>query len=158
VHTNWLALVTRKGNQQQYNLSMTGGTEKTQFYASGGYFKQQGVTLATDFERYNGDLSVTQRASDRLMFTASINGATTNQRTPSNGGTFANPVLESYFLLPWYSPYNADGSFKYNDAEGQFPANGGIFNPLIQANWNSATAKQTTLRGNVTGEYKLLDN
>ncbi|MGZ3838924.1 MAG: SusC/RagA family TonB-linked outer membrane protein [Flavisolibacter sp.] len=158
VNTNWYDLVTQKGAQQQYNLSMTGGSDKTQVYVSGGYFKQKGTTIATDFERFNGAVSLTHKASDRLTLAAILNGSGTNQRTPSNGGTFANPVLESYFLLPWYSPYNADGSFKYNDPEGQFPVNGGIFNPLIQANWNKATAKQNQLRGNLMGEFKILDH
>ncbi|HEY0434096.1 MAG TPA: SusC/RagA family TonB-linked outer membrane protein, partial [Chitinophagaceae bacterium] len=158
VNTNWYDVVTRSGSQQQYNLSMSGGTDKTQFYVSGGYFKQQGTTMATDFERYNGSITISHKATDRLTITAILNGAATKQSTPTNGGTFANPVLESYFLLPWYSPYNADGSFKYNDAEFQFPANGGIFNPVIQAAWNHNRARQTQLRGNVTGEYKIIDN
>ncbi|HEU4607813.1 MAG TPA: TonB-dependent receptor, partial [Chitinophagaceae bacterium] len=111
-----------------------------------------------DFERINGSLSLTHKATNRLTFSTILSGASTNQRTPSNGGTFANPVLESFFLLPWYSPYNADGTFKYDDPEGQFPVNGGIFNPLIQANWNKATAKQNSLRGNITGEYGILQN
>lgn len=157
-NTNWYDQVTRKGSQQQYNLSMTGGSEKTQFYISGGYFKQLGTTLATDFERYNGSISITHKATDRLMISAILNGSSTKQSTPTNGGTFANPVLESYFLPSWYSPYNADGTFKYNDADGQFPANGGIFNPLIQANWNKNRARQTQLRGNVSGEYKIFEN
>ncbi|HET9826778.1 MAG TPA: SusC/RagA family TonB-linked outer membrane protein, partial [Chitinophagaceae bacterium] len=158
VNTNWYDIVTRSGSQQQYNLSMTGGSDKTQFYISGGYFRQIGTTIATDFDRYNGAISLTHKASERLTLTAILNGSATNQRTPTNGGTFANPVLESYFLLPWYSPYNTDGSLKYDDPEGQFPVNGGIFNPLIQAQWNKATAKQTQLRGNITGEYRIWNN
>ena len=157
-NTNWYDLVTHKGSQQQYNMSMTGGSEKTQFYISGGYFRQIGTTLATDFERYNGSISLTHKATDKLTISAILNGASSKQSTPTNGGTFANPVLESYFLPPWYSPYNPDGSFKYNDAEGQFPDNGGIFNPLIQANWNKNRAVQTNLRGNITGEYKIFEN
>ena len=155
VNTNWYDLVTHDGSQQQYNLSMSGGSDKTQFYISGGYFKQVGTTLATDFDRYNGSVSITHKASDRLMLNATINGAATKQSTPTNGGTFANPVLASYFLLPWYSPYNADGTYKYNDPENQFPVNGGLFNPLIQADWNKNTTRQYQLRGNVTGEYKI---
>ena len=158
VNTNWYDMVTHKGTQQQYNLSLNGGNEKTQFYASGGYFKQQGTTIATDFQRVNGALSVTHKVTDKLNFSASINGSSTNQQTPTNGGTFANPVLASYFLLPWYSPYNADGSLKYDDAEGQFPVGGGVFNPMIQAAWNKNSAKQTSFRGNITGEYKILED
>jgi TonB-linked SusC/RagA family outer membrane protein len=156
--TNWLDAVTRKGNQQQYNLSLSGGNEKTTFYASGGYFKQDGTTIATDFKRYNGSLSITHKASDRINFTAGLSGSTSIQNTPTNGGTFANPVLASFFLVPWTSPYNADGSLRYNDPEGQFPVNGGVFNPLVQAAFNRNTAKQTTVRGYVTGEVKILND
>src|SRR5262249_46767333 len=69
-----------------------------------------------------------------------------------------NPVLASYFLLPWYSPYNDDGSLKYGDPENQFSIDGGLFNPLIQAAWNKNNTVTTTLRGNVMGEYKILEN
>src|SRR5213078_1327609 len=41
VDIDWLHTVTRTGTQQQYNLSASGGDEKTKFYISGGYFKQE---------------------------------------------------------------------------------------------------------------------
>ncbi len=154
-NTNWLNTVTQKGQQQQYNLSMSGGNEKTTFYVSGGYFKQDGTTIATNFKRYNGSLSVTHKAYDWLTFTGGLSGSTSSQNTPGNGGAFDNPVLASYFLVPWYSPYNPDGSLRFNDADGEFPG-AGVFNPLVQAAYNTNTAKQTTLRGYVTGEVKIL--
>ena len=98
VNTNWYDLVTQTGSQQLYNLSASGGSDKTQFYISGGYFKQVGTTLATDFERYNGSISLTHKATDRLTLTLILNGSGTKQSTPTNGGTFANPVLR--VLLP----------------------------------------------------------
>ncbi len=155
-NTNWLNAVSKKGKQQQYNLSLSGGNDKTTFYASGGYFKQDGITIATDFKRYNGSISVTHKAADWANFTAGISGSTSIQNTPANGGAFANPVLASYFLEPWTSPYNADGSPKYDDPEGQFSINGGVFNPIVQAAFNKNSAKQTTFRGYVTGEVKIL--
>jgi TonB-linked SusC/RagA family outer membrane protein len=156
VNTKWLKEVTQKGTQQQYNLSLSGGNDKTTIYASGGYFKQLGTTIATDFKRYNGSITITHKATDRISFTAGLNGSSSSQTTPTNGGAFANPVLASFFLPPWYAPRNADGSLKYNDAEGQFPLKGGTFNPLVQAAFNKNSAKQTTFRGHVSGEVKVL--
>ncbi|MEO7121319.1 MAG: SusC/RagA family TonB-linked outer membrane protein [Ginsengibacter sp.] len=158
LNTNWLDVVSRTGNQDQNNLSISGGDNKTQFYASGGFFNQIGTTIATDFKRYNGSVSITHKANDRVTFSTSINGSTTFQHTPSNGGTFANPVLASFFLLPWYTPYNKDGSLKYNDSLGEFSANGGLFNPVVQAAYNKNNTRQTSVRGNVAGEFKILDN
>ncbi len=158
VNTDWLDVVTQKGSQSQYGLNISGGNEKTSFFASAGYFRQEGTTIATDFKRYNGALSLTHKATDRITLSTNFNIGSTRQSTPTNGGTFANPVLASYFLLPWYSPYNDDGSLKWNDAEGQFAINGGVFNPVVQAAWNKNAAVQTTLRGSVMGEYRILEN
>lgn len=159
-NTNWFDVVKQNGNQSQVNLSLSGGNDKTTIYASAGYFNQKGTSIATDFQRFNGSLAVTHKASDRLTISANISGSNTSQHTPSNGGTFANPVLASFFLMPWYSPRNPDGSFRYgnNDSLGEFPNSGGIFNPLVQAAYNFSLAQQTGFRGNATGEYRILDN
>jgi TonB-linked SusC/RagA family outer membrane protein len=160
LNTNWFDVVSQKGNQSQVNLSLSGGTDKTQVYASAGYFNQKGISIASDFQRFNGALSITHKASDRFTLSANINGSNTSQHTPSNGGTFANPVLASFFLMPWETPRNPDGSYRYgnNDNLGEFPLNGGIFNPLVEAAWNTNQAQQTAIRGNGTGEFKILDN
>ena len=158
VNTNWIDAVTQKGSQQLYNLSMSGGNERTQVYASGGYFGQTGTTIATDYNRYNGALSITHKASDKLTITSGINGSSALQHTPANGGAFTNPVLASFFLVPWYSPYNSDGSLRYNDSLNEFPYNGAPYNPVAIAKLNNNSAQIVTLRGYLSGEYKILDN
>ncbi len=160
INTNWHDVVQQKGPQTQYNLSVSGGNEKTQVYASGGYFQQAGTTIASDFKRYNGSLSLSHKASDRLTVSSVLNVGYSIQHTPSNTGTFANPVLAAFFLLPWYTPRNPDGSLRFgaNDSLGEFPVNGGLFNPLVQAAYNTNTYRQVSVRGNVQGEYKILNN
>lgn len=99
-NTDWFKAASQKGPQTQVNVSLSGGNEKTTVYASGGIFDQQGISLSSNFRRINGAIAVTHRASDRFTLSASLNGSNTSQHTPTNGGTFANPVLASYFLLP----------------------------------------------------------
>jgi TonB-linked SusC/RagA family outer membrane protein len=160
INTNWHDVVTQKGNQSQYNLSISGGTEKTQVYFSGGYFNQIGTALASDFKRYNGTISVSQKATDRLTFSGSMSVGYSIQHTPFNSGAYGNPILESFLLLPWYTPRNSDGSLRYGqyDSLGEFPLAPTAFNPLVEATYNFNTYKQTSLRGNVQGVYKILDN
>jgi len=158
--TNWHDVVTRNGNQGQYNLSVSGGTDKTQVYLSGGIFNQIGTALASDFKRYNGSISVTHKATDRLTFTGTMSVGYSLQHTPFNSGAFGNPILESFLLLPWYTPKNPDGSLRYGaqDSLGEFPTAPSVFNPLVEAAYNFNTYKQTSIRGNVQGQYKILDN
>jgi TonB-linked SusC/RagA family outer membrane protein len=158
-NTNWFNAASQKGPQEQVNMSLSGGDEKTQVYASAGYFVQQGISLASSFNRWSGAISVTHHASDRFTLTADITGSNTAQHTPFNGGYFANPVLASYFLLPWYTPYNPNGTLRYgaSDTLGEFPVSGGLYNPVVQAKLNRNLAQQTALRGSVTGEEKILE-
>lgn len=159
INTNWFDAVSQKGGQSQVTLSLAGGNDKTTIYASAGYFDQQGISISSDFQRFTGALAVTHKASDRFTLSANINGSNTAQHTPSNGGTLANPVLSSYLLLPWYTPRLPNGSFRYgaNDSLNEFSQSVGIFNPLVISAWNNNLAQQTVLRGNATGELKILD-
>jgi len=158
-NTNWFKTISQNGPQSQVNMSLSGGDEKTTIYASGGYFYQKGTSIASDFNRFSGAIAVTHHASERFTLSASLNGSNTSQHTPLNGGAFANPVLSSYFLLPWYTPYNPNGTLRYgsNDSLGEFLQGGGIYNPLVQAKLNTNLAQQTALRGNASGELKILD-
>jgi TonB-linked SusC/RagA family outer membrane protein len=159
-NTNWRNVVTQNGNQSQYNLSVSGGTDKTQVYFSGGYFNQIGTSIASDFKRYNGTIEVTQKVNDKLTFSATMMTGYSLQHTPFNGGAYGNPILESFLLLPWETPRNPDGSLRFgaNDSLGEFPLAPSVFNPLVEAAYNFNTYRQTSLRGNVQGVYKILDN
>lgn len=157
-NTNWINEVTRKGAQEQYNLSLSGGNDKTTVYASGGYFHQTGTTIATDFKRWNGDLSVTHKAEDWFTLNSNLAGGFGYQLTPSNGGAFANPVGAAFFLLPSLHPYNPDGTINYNTPEFSPTGISAQYNPLAIAKLDKFRLGQLNLRGNVSGEIKFLDH
>jgi TonB-linked SusC/RagA family outer membrane protein len=159
-NTNWFDAVSQKGGQSQVTMSMSGGNDKTTIYASAGYFDQKGISIASDFQRFTGALAITHKATDRFTLSANINGSNTSQHTPLNSGAYANPVLASFFLLPWYTPRLPNGQYRWgaNDSLGEFPVAATIYNPLLQAAWNNNQAQQTALRGSTAGELKILDN
>ena len=159
-NTDWFNTVSQKGGQSQVTVSLSGGNEKTTIYASGGYFDQKGISIASDFQRFTGALAVTHKASDRFLLSANINASNTSQHTPTNSGAYANPVLASFFLLPWYTPRLPNGQFRYgaNDTLNEFPLAPSVFNPLIEAAWNNLQAQQTAVRGSAAGELRILDN
>ena len=147
---DWLSHVTRVGQQQQYNLSAEGGNDKTTFFISGGRFTADGTTINSQFARTNGNIRLTHKATDRLTLNVNFNGGYVNQRAPLNGGAFGNPVLSSYFLLPSRSAYNQDGSWNFNL--------GGLHNTIALAELDKRFLRQASLRGNMSAEYRILDN
>jgi TonB-dependent starch-binding outer membrane protein SusC len=153
---DWVDAVTRRGKQQQYNLSASGGNDRTTYYLSGGYFLQEGTIIATDMNRTNGAMRITTKATDKLNLSANINAGFVRQRTPSNGGAFANPAGVAYFLLPTFSGYHPNGNF--NILTPEFPATGNEFNPLYLAANDKRQLRELSLRGNAYAEYSFLPN
>lgn len=159
IDTDWYDLVTRRGSQQQYNLSASGGNEKNQFYVSGGFFNQEGVVIASDFKRYSFRTNYKHIASDKLNFTVIASASNSLQHTPIGTGNFANPVSSVAFLRPTQSPYNEDGSYNIStDDAVTGNAYTGNYNPLYIAANDKNNLSSTLLQGSVGGEYSILRN
>lgn len=152
-NTDWLKLVTRNGQQRQYNVSASGGDEKTQFSLSAGYFKQQGSVMASDFDRFSTAFSVTHKASEKLSFSNNFTLGENGQNAPTNGGAFSNPVGAAYFALPFVAPYNPDGSLNMDPA--QFGSN---YNPFANAAYNIGNEHQLKAIDALSAVYQILPN
>jgi TonB-linked SusC/RagA family outer membrane protein len=156
VDVDWLDLVTHRGDQQQVNLSASGGNDKTTYYLSGGYFNQEAPVLASDFKRYSGTFNLTNKFSNRVSVSTNLTMSTVKQHTPLAGGFFANPMDAVYFLRPMQNPYNADGSYNISrTGNTNFPAD---FNPLYIAEKDVNLLNNFKMLGNVSGQFKILDN
>ena len=64
---NWLDEVfSNAALLQNYELSVSGASEKTNYYVSGGYYSQDGTAVGSSFERYSIRANVEQRAAKWL--------------------------------------------------------------------------------------------
>lgn len=114
VNTDWVKALTRDGSFSQYNLSASGGTEKTQFYSSAGYYQSKGALRGVDYKRGTAKLSVKSKVSERLSFDAGMSGYYQRTHAVADEGGFANPVRSLYRLQPWLNIYNPDGSYDFS--------------------------------------------
>lgn len=148
---DWLANVTRQGNTQNINVSLSGGDAKTTFYTSGGYFKQKSVVIGSDFSRYSGNLNLKHKASDKFSVGMNLTGSFSKQLSPFNAGAFRNPVLAGFFLRPSQNPYNTDGSLNYSLATFNQ-----VYNPLAVVQYDREALNTTKALATATGEYNII--
>ncbi len=120
-NTNWLDLLTQDGFYQQHDLSIRGGSENTKYYISGGYFNQEGVIIASQFERMNSRIKLDQRINDRIDISVNLSYNKNISNFRPDGGAFANPVRSIYRIRPDISPYNDDGTFNFDFNSTQNP-------------------------------------
>ncbi|MFH6601881.1 SusC/RagA family TonB-linked outer membrane protein [Maribacter algicola] len=118
--TNWLDEVLSNGWQTNHQIGISGGSEKTTFSTSIGYFKEQGIISNQDFERFSGRVNVDHQINDIFKVGASFLVAKTEQNWGSNA-----TMGEALANNPLGVPYDANGDLKF------LPTNDGIrTNPL----------------------------
>jgi TonB-linked SusC/RagA family outer membrane protein len=153
---NWYSLVTRRGTQQQYNVSVSGGSENTKIFSSAGYFKQDASTIGSTLTRVTGLLNIDHNISKRISLSTNLNVSNVNQNIPADGGGFVSPVLAAYFLRPFQLAYNADGSFNTsNSGNTNFP---NIYNPVYMAGHDIRYNSQTRALGSEQLKWEIIDN
>ena len=93
------------------DFSAQGGDDKQSFYASLGYNKTEGTVIGSSFKRVTANLNYTNKLTEKIKFTNTIAFSNVLQDGILEGAAyFANPNLTRYFMSPWISPYNADGT------------------------------------------------
>ena len=105
--TDWKKEVYRTGHVQDYQLSVTNGTDKLRYYLSGGYTGEDGVIRSSNFKRYNVRGNIDNDINKWLTINASAaysdytykgTGIITGT-TASRGG-----VIPSILATPTYAP------------------------------------------------------
>ncbi len=150
-NVNWRDLVTRRANFTNLNFSAMGGDQKTTFYTSMGYNKQQSPVIGSAFERYSGNISLSHKATDRFTIDVNILGSYSDQNTPTSGGAFRNPVLAASFLLPTQNPYDSSGKVYYGrDVFNQ------VYNPLAIIQYDRDYLRSIKTISTISGKYEIL--
>jgi TonB-linked SusC/RagA family outer membrane protein len=112
-YTNWYDHLFRTGVTQNYDLSASGGGEKTSFYVSGNIFDQEGVAYKSDLLRYSLRANVTHKAGKMFSFGLNMLFSTTKQNIVDGGTRYYNPFYNvSRNCFPTEGPYLPDGSYR----------------------------------------------
>lgn len=110
----------------QENLSVSGGNSKSRFYSSGGYFKQNGIAQALNYERGNFRVNSESNISKMFTFGENLYVAFGNQMFEGTGGNRSplTNVVRMQPYLPVYDPTKA-GGFRgpQNSFDGSDPTN-----------------------------------
>ena len=144
INTDWKKEVKRTGVLQNYELSVTGGNENSNYYISGGYKDNKLMVKSFDFKKYTLLLNSDHKISERIKFGNSLNifSTETNGAIRGLGETVWQDALTS---VPIKRAYEDDG--RYGFTRNSYLENGG--NMLFGLDNNVANAKTRGLMGNI---------
>ena len=165
---DWTKDPFENGFRQEYNVNVSGGSDKTQAYLSLGYLGDEGYMVGSDFKRYSGRLKLDQKVGNNIKIGGNLSFAHTNQKQFFTGSTtaYANIFMFSQSIAPIYPIYMYDangdpmldenGSKRYDFGDELGRLYGANSNPLAVAKENINETARDNL--NVRGyfEYSFL--
>lgn len=116
--TDYLDLMTQNGFTMEHNVSVNGGNEKTKFYVSGSFLKQDGILKESGMSRYSGRFNLDHKISRVFDFgvSASVGYSDSKFSDPDydesgNRQSWMNPWFTTYLAYPYEDPdewFNGD--------------------------------------------------
>jgi TonB-linked SusC/RagA family outer membrane protein len=122
--TDWFDAVTRTGQQQSHNISLTGGTDATQYLVSLNYFSQKGVIETNDLERYTAIVNLDHRISKYVKTGISLNlsrNEYNNVPLGDNNWENAGIIPAAVYSIPYIPVRDENGNYSANPFMGQLP-------------------------------------
>jgi TonB-linked SusC/RagA family outer membrane protein len=150
VGTDWQREMFRTAPITNHYVNVSGGSKTAHFFLSGGYFKQQGTMIGTDFNRFTIKLNSDFKAGKRFKFGESlILSKTGSNREP---WTQDRSQVEQMIKMTANTPVY-DGN---NEGGYAGPVENNALNPVAQANLLKNVSNRTRAMGTVFTEIELI--
>ncbi len=143
-NTDWQKEVYRSyAPVQNYQLSVSGGAEKSRYYASFGYYNQEGIIPGSSYDRISVKVNNDYKPIKNLHLGHNLTFSTFNKENA--------PDIVASTLRAWPTDpaYNDDGTFYGNRGNG---------NPVASIEYTNNTKDGIRGVGNFYGEYTFLNH
>lgn len=147
-NTDWVKEVTRTGISKQMDLSIAGGSDKTQYFISGSYTDQPSYIINNGYKRYTGRINFSYQAAKNISAGVNMSLAYTNN-TSMNAPTIYRDALTKAPNLPIK---DENGNYVYD--KGTNPVGGMDINPVADALLNTNQLETTEGLGNIYLQFK----
>lgn len=133
-NTDWQSLIFRTAPMQNYQVSVSGSSQKSQYYVGVGYYNQEGIVPKSRYERVTLKFNNTYALTDNVKLGNNISFAPFSQQNAPD------VVYQAYRAQPLREPYYSDGTF------GAVP---NVGNPLASLEYSNNYNSGMRLVGNM---------
>lgn len=104
--TNWFDEIFRVASVRDYQVGVSGGTEKVKYNLSAGYFQQDGIIDRNTYNRFTLRANNSYKINKHLTIGHNISASFSHTKNQNNG-----VVKSAYKLSPIITPYDENGNF-----------------------------------------------
>jgi TonB-linked SusC/RagA family outer membrane protein len=153
-NTDWQDEIFRTAPMQSYNLSLTGGSEKSNVFFSAGYSAQDGTLKETSDDRFTIRFNSDYHIFKRIKIGESISVLRDMYSTQDERNEYNSPVSTALQMLPFVPVFATDGSGNYAYKESGISCN--IKNPMAQIAYNQNKTIANSFVGNLNLNIEIL--
>ena len=157
---NWFNELFNTGNlRQEYNLNVSGSSDKFNYYASFSYLDDSGLMENSDYSRFTTRVAVDYQAKKWLKLNTSMAYAHSDQHYPddqTNSGSSGNLFYVSNFMAPIYPLYIRDAEGKIMKDHNGFTMYD--YGDATEANFVRAFMNQSNPASAIALDKSLLKN
>ena len=153
-NTNWLDQVLRRAPIHNTEIYAKGGSNRTRFLISGNYFNQQGIVIASGFQRMSARVNLDHKVNDNFSLGTTMMLARTVNKRSFNDNTYTGVITNAIGASPWMPAYEDEEKTTYSESD-DYQALWLSDNPVKSANEVNATSTTSRVLGSVFAEYKF---
>jgi TonB-linked SusC/RagA family outer membrane protein len=125
---DWYSETFRSSFRQEYNLSVSGGKDRLNYYGSVGYLNDEGIVSNSDYQRYTARINADWQAKPWMKISTSMSYAHSDSKTASYSSTYGssgNVFYVTNMMGPIYPLYvrDASGNIIYENGMKVYDAN-----------------------------------
>jgi TonB-dependent starch-binding outer membrane protein SusC len=166
INTNWADVVYRKGFSQDHNINISGASENTSYYFSGGFSNQEGILKRNDFVRKNILMNIENRVNTKITLGGKVSYSNEQNLSAASSGSLSGEAFNTggfgravLVNAPSVGIYKNDGT--YNIASnnvigsmGNSLAQVGFYNPQVAIDLNRSNSETDHIQSNIYLQFK----
>lgn len=148
--SDWQEALFRNAMSTDHSLSVSGGTESTQYRLSGGYSYEQGIAIESNFERYSLRLNLDNQTTNWMEVGTSLSLSRTHEDISVSEDDLITTAIRQRPNVPVRTPGGGYGGPSQSDFQ--------LNNPVGLAELNTNELMRTQGVGEVFANIDLMDN
>jgi len=142
--TDWQDEIFRTAFMTSHQVGVSGGNEKVTFAMSGGWMKQDGIIIGSDFNRFNSRFNLDSQFTPWLKLGGSLAYTRTNEKITLNDGS-DGVIMQAMTMQPqvpvrdfdgnWAGPTTVNGSSTWNPVALALQKNNTLLRQRIMGNF-----------------------
>ncbi|MBX3255116.1 MAG: TonB-dependent receptor [Chitinophagaceae bacterium] len=149
--TDWQDEIFRNALGQEYQLSFSGGNEKTSYRINGNYLDQDGIIRNSDFKRYAVRTNITSQVSERFSLRFNFGGTRRENHNTSGTNARGGAFGQALAWAPTTPIYDNAGNYIMQD-----PTSSIFQNPLALAYETDNRDDRTNINALLGARYRIL--